>query len=200
MSRITKRCTRCHEEKSVLAFGRRLKSLSPSCRICSRELLKTSRANNDPDKMAAQRKRYRKPERDKPALDAWRIRNADHIRQYRRTYAQDHPEVKRASEARRRQQGKLTTEDRRISTAYRIAIRNDLCFYCQDPGAEDDHYFPLSKGGDDRWYNLVRACVKCNRSKYNECGTYWLLKCKTTRSPGTTEIQASEPRTFFATR
>ena len=77
------------------------------------------------------------------------------------------PEKHRAARARRRIRVKIkmTREDRIISVDYRLAIRNDPCFYCGAPGEEDDHYVSLANGGTDHWWNLVRACVHCNRSK-----------------------------------
>ena len=49
--------------------------------------------------------------------------------------------------------------DRLLSVCYRLAIRNDPCFYCGSPEtAHVDHFFPLAKGGTDHWWNLVRAC------------------------------------------
>jgi len=86
---------------------------------------------------------------------------------YEASRRQAHPEVHRAKNSRRRHRGivKMDAFDRELSRAYRQAIKHDLCFYCGNPGEEDDHYIPLAKGGTDHWWNIVRACVFCNRSK-----------------------------------
>lgn len=44
------------------------------------------------------------------------------------------------------------------------------CHYCGQVGGklECDHIIPFSSGGDDTLENLVTACMKCNRQKYNK--------------------------------
>lgn len=73
-------------------------------------------------------------------------------------------------------QRKLTRLERGIAADYRVAIRDDPCRYCGGPGSEDDHYYPIAKGGTAHWHNLVRACRRCNRSKGARCGTVYLLR------------------------
>ena len=75
------------------------------------------------------------------------------------------PENVRARASRRRVKLKVNMDklDRALSADYRKAIANDPCFYCGGPGEEDDHYVSLANGGTDHWWNLVRACFKCNR-------------------------------------
>lgn len=70
----------------------------------------------------------------------------------------------------------MDVQDRELSASYRKAISNDGCFYCGAPGAHDDHFYPLAKGGTDHWFNLVRSCAFCNMSKGAHCGTWWILK------------------------
>lgn len=70
----------------------------------------------------------------------------------------------------------LSREDRAVARAYRQAIANDPCRYCGAPGEEVEHFFPISKGGCAAWFNLDRACRRCNRSKAVRCGTWFALK------------------------
>lgn len=46
-----------------------------------------------------------------------------------------------------------------------------LCMYCgnehQDQHLTRDHVLPISKGGKDRWSNVVTACRHCNTRKGN---------------------------------
>lgn len=44
------------------------------------------------------------------------------------------------------------------------------CFYCgsESERYEIDHYIPISKGGTSDLNNLVVACQKCNREKWNK--------------------------------
>jgi hypothetical protein len=133
-------------------------------RIEGRESSRKSYARHAARRRASQRAYY--VQNTAQALEAcrrWRVAN---------------PEFRSAANARRRlRRGKgLTPEDRGISRSYRQAIRNDPCFYCGAPGAETDHFFPLVLGGTDIWFNLVRACVFCNRSKKASCGTAFMLR------------------------
>jgi len=74
---------------------------------------------------------------------------------------------RRAGMGRRRTRIRVDMDalDRELSAAYRLAIRNDPCFYCGGKGEHDDHYHALADGGTDHWWNLVRACEHCNCSK-----------------------------------
>ena len=55
----------------------------------------------------------------------------------------------------------------------RALFRRDqhLCMYCGKPFAENaltrDHIVPTSRGGRDRWSNVVSACRRCNQRKGN---------------------------------
>lgn len=125
-----------------------------------------------------QRNRERTATGRRKAYDErYRAASADQVRESSRRYKQAHPETDLAAIHRRRQRRDhgMTAVDRLLSNAYRRPIRRDPCFYCGGPGQEDDHYFPLAKGGTDHWYNLVRACLPCNRSKRTVCGTAFLL-------------------------
>lgn len=46
-----------------------------------------------------------------------------------------------------------------------------LCMYCGNKFKDDlltrDHVIPISKGGKDRWSNVVTACRHCNTKKAN---------------------------------
>ena len=47
-----------------------------------------------------------------------------------------------------------------------------MCMYCGKKSAESnltrDHLIPLSRGGKDRWQNVVSACRRCNQHKGNK--------------------------------
>ena len=117
------------------------------------------------------------------------VEQREYSRQYREVYADEHRayvsawnaanrEARFASDARRSLAAAAGMDDidRMLSVYYRLAIRDDPCFYCESPEtAHVDHYFPLAKGGTDRWFNLVRACGPCNNAKYTMCGTAFLL-------------------------
>jgi hypothetical protein len=116
----------------------------------------------------------------------WRDSHREEINEANRQYKHEHPEVDAASNARRRHRltVRMTAGDRDLSVAYRLATKRDPCFYCGAPAPvrkshELDHFFPISKGGTDHWFNLVRACLKCNRGpggKLSRCGTAFMLR------------------------
>ncbi len=70
----------------------------------------------------------------------------------------------------------LSRADQDISAGYREAIATDPCHYCGAAGEQVDHYFPVAKGGNDRWNNLVAACFGCNNRKSANCGTWFRLR------------------------
>lgn len=82
------------------------------------------------------------------------------------------PERSKATAARRRLRldalrNDMDVESIGISIAYRKAIKDDPCFYCGERAEvmHDDHVTPLSRGGTDHWWNIVRACASCNLRK-----------------------------------
>ena len=70
----------------------------------------------------------------------------------------------------------MDDRDRELSDAYRQAIASDPCVYCGASGEQNDHFFPVAHGGTDHWWNLVRACARCNKRKAAHCGTWFTLQ------------------------
>ena len=58
---------------------------------------------------------------------------------------------------------------KKIILSRKNILRRDghRCQYCGrgDVALTVDHVFPLSRGGDETWENLVTACVACNNKK-----------------------------------
>lgn len=58
-----------------------------------------------------------------------------------------------------------------LSNGALFARDNHLCLYCTRQFARfeltRDHVVPLSRGGTDRWENVVSACRRCNQHKGN---------------------------------
>jgi 5-methylcytosine-specific restriction endonuclease McrA len=106
------------------------------------------------------------------------LRNRERVIEYQREYQRVNPgspEVRKAIKSRRRQAEGILMDalDRLLSIEYRKAIKNDMCAYCGEPGQHDDHVRPLSRGGTDHWWNLVRACAPCNFSKGSKLLEEW---------------------------
>ncbi|WP_199826756.1 HNH endonuclease [Streptomyces sp. NRRL F-4707] len=81
----------------------------------------------------------------------------------------------KANRRRQRIEANMDALDRALSADYRRAIAADACAYCGGPSSQVDHYFPIAKGGTDHWWNLLRACEPCNKSKAAHCGTWFFL-------------------------
>ena len=159
-----KSCSTCKKPKPVDEFHKRSASkdgLSYKCKSCAKQY-------SDENKI--QRRKHAKE---------WYERRKDHAKENQRSWADRNREKVYAYQAKRRtkKQGTLTTWDFDVSAAYRKAITNDPCAYCGETEGvfHVDHVFPISKGGDDRWYNLTRACESCNLSKSARCGTAFRL-------------------------
>ncbi len=58
-----------------------------------------------------------------------------------------------------------------LSNSALFARDNHLCLYCAREFPQHqltrDHVIPLSRGGTDRWENVVAACRRCNQHKGN---------------------------------
>jgi len=120
----------------------------------------------------------RKPEFQEYAR-AWRLANGDEHRAAVSAWNASNRTARYAAQARRvlAANAGMDDFDRELSVAYRLAIRHDPCFYCKSPEtAHIDHFFPLVKGGTDHFWNLVRACQRCNNAKYAQCGTAFILR------------------------
>ena len=78
-------------------------------------------------------------------------------------------------------QGKIVSNARSeplVTNAALFARDRHRCMYCggrhSAAGLTRDHITPISRGGTDRWQNVVAACRRCNHFKGNrlphECG------------------------------
>jgi len=187
-----KRCNSCSEIKPVEAFhakpygDRRKRTRASRCKECLNAEQSQRRRERADEINERERAKYaRNPSRKRASKAAYWQRNREVIlvrqrAKYRRV-ASERPEQYRAANARRKQRLKVRMDktDKALSVAYRMAIRDDPCFYCgcRIPGdMHDEHFFPLAKGGTDHWWNLVRSCGPCNRRKHAYCGTWFLLK------------------------
>lgn len=66
----------------------------------------------------------------------------------------------------------------RLSMAMRMPVGYD-CHYCGKVrgGTTRDHIVPDSRGGSNAWFNLVPACVDCQRKKADKVGDCDCLYC-----------------------
>jgi hypothetical protein len=144
LSRGLKTCTKCGKEKPFDEFSKNGHDdgLRAYCKMCGSMLSKM-----------------------------WYTENLERALETRHAYYadKDNAEIFRAGAARRRQRIEInmTDVDRELSVTYRKTIKNDPCFYCGEISdiMHDDHIVALVHGGTDHWWNLVRACARCNLRK-----------------------------------
>lgn len=178
-----KACTKCGETKELSEFHKnkhRKDGLQFHCKLCINEYMRKydRERRKDPkyrDRMKNNPKyRERKREYDRMLRKdlEYRERKRVYMREYHRDRVDD-PEYlayRRSIQSKRRvlKRGTLTEWDLKQSAAWRKVISKMPCYYCGTTDAESyhvDHRIPVSKGGDDSWINLVRACEPCNLSK-----------------------------------
>lgn len=96
-------------------------------------------------------------------------------RWYFKQWNQDHPE------------GRIIVRQRRIARKRALpatltkaqwdavkAVFDGKCCYCgRDGPLHQDHYIPVSKGGEYTHNNIVPACQSCNCSKGNKDAVQW---------------------------
>jgi 5-methylcytosine-specific restriction endonuclease McrA len=160
-----KTCNKCGVSKSLDSFAKDGNGRRNTCKECRQNYNKTYYVKNR-DTVLVKRKAYREA-------------NAEDIKSYKAAYRKANPELNRYYKSvYKNRLLKLDPKDALISREYRKAIAKDSCRYCGavKPIMHDDHYFPVSKGGSNIWYNFVRACKDCNESKWNRCGTWFLLR------------------------
>lgn len=186
-----KHCSGCKVSHPVSAFGKNRSTkdgLQGTCKIAAKKYQQENKEKLSKyyhDRYFSRHEEFLEARRD------YYYRNIEAFQNYREEHKEErranfyswlerNPESNRARSLRWRRlsiEG-LSAEDVAISACYRKAIKNDLCYYCSryKSRMQVDHYFPVSKGGKDFWWNLVRACQRCNNKKSAKCGTYFMLK------------------------
>jgi len=105
----------------------------------------------------------------------YRQDNKERLSEYRKQYCQENPEKcaihKQRRRARKRQLDSTLTPEQWENIKENF---NHKCAYC---GKEDklaqEHFLPLSKGGEYTHNNIVPACKSCNSSKGNKLFHEW---------------------------
>ena len=110
----------------------------------------------------------------------WRKENFIHRKIYDKKYAQDNPDARRASSAKRRALHNAAegyfTKDQIIKM---FSDQNCQCANCcKDISIEYeiDHIMPLSKGGTNYIDNIQLLCPNCNARKHNMTPSEWLQR------------------------
>lgn len=149
----TKPCKNGHFSKRLTSDG--------SCYAC--QPLKRKRLRSKPGAK----------ERHNAKTRAWKQKNKAYVKAYRQEYFKKNPDVKRASQSRRRAKTKkadgfFTKQDIQDLKV----LQNYLCLFCSvdlnQTGYHIDHKLPLSRGGSNWPSNLQLLCPGCNIRKHNK--------------------------------
>lgn len=152
--------------------------LMARCRTCTNEEKQRYRQANKEtilarDKLYVQQHREQVRERD----NAHAVAHREVHRVYSRRHYQEHPEDYRVKARIRRARkagapGQYTAQD----AQEQYKRQRGECYYCSvklGKHYEIDHIVPLSRGGTNHPWNIVIACVSCNRSKHNKLLSEW---------------------------
>jgi len=122
--------------------------------------------NKDKARARVRKSYVRHKEKRNRESKEWRSKNSELLQEYARRYYKLHPEVKKASEAKRRAQkmggGYSATP---VERQWRIFLFGNRCAYCGGEYKHIDHVIPLARGGHDGAGNLVPSCKHCNHTK-----------------------------------
>lgn len=164
-----KSCGVCSETKDLLEFCKDRHSPDGrgyTCRLCARERMQTWRRAN-PERWAKM---------SRAATARWQKQNPE-----------------RVLELSRRRTALLSGAPggpfyrTRADYCARVEEFNGRCVYCAGPYEALDHAVPLSRGGTNHAWNIVPACMWCNRHKHAKTPAeflIWLAKNKTGHGTG----------------
>lgn len=152
-----KTCSKCGKEKPVEEFY----SKRGWCCTCEVKRIMAWRKRN-PEKTAAQKKKYSESHRDKmcATVKRWSRRNL-----VKRAATQANREARKRASV-------IGNDEKAIRGIYLLArtARRLACYICSRITRRGErhveHVVPLSKGGCHTSGNLAIACVDCNLSKH----------------------------------
>lgn len=170
-------CSQCGIEKELTEFardkykkhGRRYK-----CKDCSNSDFRAKRAE-DPEKHQQKCRDWywsdpeKARKRGRDSVEKWRHANKQTSRDRSREWRKNNPEKFKAQQLAYRRRVKDAAGSRLVTASWLKSIKDLPCYYCGTNDPWDvfhiDHRTPVSRGGDNHWTNLVRACEPCNLSK-----------------------------------
>lgn len=172
-----KHCTKCKQLKPLSEYHKDKNAGDGHVQRCKQCVKIKSRQwywDNYERNVANRRKRYwENPIYWKTEAKAWADKNREHKRALDSKYQKAHPEVYKASAARRkariRQNGVYAISQKEMRKLYASP-----CLYCgSTQRIEADHVIPIARGGTHSIGNLVPACKSCNASKRQRTITEW---------------------------
>jgi 5-methylcytosine-specific restriction endonuclease McrA len=192
-------CTKCNIEKDIKEYNLQKSNsggVSYWCRDCCSKYKKQYRKNNK-EAIREYYKKYREENKEsiKENKKQYVEDNKEVIKEYHKRYTEDNKEVMK------KYKKKYVEEHRDIYSIYtqkRNAILkqlpstltleqwdnvkqhfNNSCAYCgKEKPLAQEHFIPLSKGGEYSHNNIIPSCQSCNSSKSNKVFEEWYSKQK----------------------
>lgn len=176
--------------------------LRSKCREC-RSAEKKQYYETHKEKTSINRKLYYElhKEQEKEAMKLYRVKNKEYLNEMARLYQINNKEERKQYRERKKEyfkekhkQYKLNNPDYNKTNCQRrkakkMSLPNDLtiqqweeckktfnnkCCYCGKDGVmTQEHFVPLSKGGEYTINNIIPACASCNFSKHNKDFFEW---------------------------
>ncbi len=191
-----KTCTKCGKELPATTeyFSSRKDSkdgMRDQCKECIKEREKQYREENkekvkeywkqyreeNKEKIKKYKKQYREENKEKVKeySKQYYEENKEYYKRYKKQYNKEHPEVRTKAKQKRRAlkfnlPSTLTVDQWNETKEY----FNNRCAYCgKEKSLAQEHFVPLSKGGEYTHNNIIPACRSCNSSKNNKDFFEW---------------------------
>jgi len=199
----TKVCTKCGVEKeSTNEFFSKNKAgkygLKVACKSCQALQYKQYRQENK-ESIAEYHKQYHQDNKEqekqyyrdnKEQKKQYYRDNKEHIAKYNKQYQQENKErfaerkkqyqqenLEKFTICNQRRRARKKELDSTLTLKQWEQIKQDFnheCAYCgKEEKLEQEHFSPLSKGGEYTHNNIVPACRSCNGSKHNKLFHEW---------------------------
>ncbi len=168
---MNKKCTKCKTVKPISDFGKYSKSpdgFDYYCKVCRSIAVRRWQKGN-PEKVAANRKKYKYVSTDESKAQAkeWRKANKEKVKEYNKRWQKENP--KRLYEIIRKSESKYP-EKRMARNAVRYAVyigklkpaKSFICSNCKINQARDYHHH---KGySSENWLDVVPLCRSCHQT------------------------------------
>lgn len=177
----TRICTKCGKELPATNeyFGKAKLGkygLKSQCKECHNALGREYKEKHREAEMIYGRKR-RKENRENilKYQKEYRDKNKEKISAHKKEYNKNNTEKGRMYAQQRRARKRNLPNTLTDEQWNKVKLKFDnKCAYCgQELFLEQEHFIPISKGGDYTINNIIPSCRKCNRSKFNKSFFEW---------------------------
>ncbi len=181
----TKQCVRCKEisprTKEFFESEKRNKDgLTGSCKKCRKVTYQIYKSENKEKVIERNAKYYEKTkEKQREKAKKYRQHNKESVRiSNRRYYAENIGKVREQTRIRvQRRNAIKSTLQSNLTLEQWAEVKehfHNKCAYCgKERTLEQEHFIPISKGGEYTINNIIPSCRSCNASKFNHSFFDW---------------------------